>query len=178
YKVIPLSMKIIFIFLLFSYLGGTCLKPFGAWIRFVGVFWILLYHWKLFCQPKTRTPMARALFGASWFFLIGLGIQAILPVWTIDGEHILFIGGFGMMVLLISSRVILAHGPGKASEKDWFPYYPLLVLAVLTFFFRLFPLFWPEFRWIWLTGAAFSWALVLLLWGVSFLPKICSSIKK
>ena len=82
----------------------------GAWLRVIAATPVLLLVWKLFRLPGRRDLLSFAIWGAGWFLLIGLWFSAILPAHAIAGFHIIFLGGFGLLTLGISTRVVVTHG--------------------------------------------------------------------
>lgn len=68
------------------------------------------FHWKLHQYPRNKGILARWLWFACWALGIGLLVNILFPSLGVHGLHLEMVAGFSLVVLLISSRVILAHG--------------------------------------------------------------------
>jgi uncharacterized protein involved in response to NO len=47
---------------------------------------------------------------AHWFVILAVWVVAVVPRYRIDFLHILFIGGFTLLILAVGTRVTLSHG--------------------------------------------------------------------
>jgi uncharacterized protein involved in response to NO len=96
-----------------------------------------------------------------------------LGEWSIAGLHLLFIGGFSLLTLMVASRVILAHGSdGLSLEKQRLPYWlpgGLILLASLT---RWLAPIAPSSYLRHLGYAAGCFIVGTVIWGVHFLPRL------
>ncbi len=63
--------------------------------------------WRL---PALRTTLAWCVWTAHWHVIVALWLVAILPRYTVDFLHILFIGGFTLLIFAVGMRVTLSHG--------------------------------------------------------------------
>ena len=73
-----------------------------------------LQPWRL---PAVRTTLSWCVWFAHWFVILAVWIVAIVPRYRIDLLHILFIGGFTLLILAVGTRVTLSHG-GYALAKE------------------------------------------------------------
>jgi hypothetical protein len=136
-KARPLSLRIAKFSVLAQALGflvGLLLEAWGYpfWgrsLRALVASWIAFGIWKLYRPPADRTTLAWGLWLSSWLLLAGVWIQVIVPASGVHGLHLLFIGGFGLMSILIGTRVSIAHGDHdfRLLEKSW----PLRVTIAL-----------------------------------------------
>ncbi len=106
--------------------------------------------------------------------LLGLCLSGLSAVFTVAIKHLLFIGGFGLLILAIASRVTLGHAgrvdlaQGKRHSLRWIMGIVLLGAAT-----RVVADFIPEIRvshhlyaslaWI-LAAAVWSWAVLRYAW--------------
>jgi uncharacterized protein involved in response to NO len=74
-----------------------------------------LQLWKL---PVARTTLARSIWIAHWVIAIGVWVVAAAPRYRADFLHILFIGGFSLLILAIATRVTLSHGGHDLAQEQ------------------------------------------------------------
>lgn len=134
--------------------------------------WIAFQNWRLFILPLAPGKLPLWIWISAWVLLIGLWVHSLFPGLDVHAAHLIFIGGFGLMTLLVASRVTLAHGGYSLNFESHSRIYSvsgsLILLAALS---RLVAQWAPSyFRH--LAYAATLWILALLLWGYFFLPKI------
>jgi hypothetical protein len=60
--------------------------------------------------PSLRTTLAWCVWTAHWLIIVAVWLVAIAPRYRVDLLHILFIGGFTLMIFAIGTRVTLSHG--------------------------------------------------------------------
>lgn len=82
----------------------------GHFIRLVILFYIAVKYWKIYMPPKNKGFMYFLLWLSSWSILIGLFFLTFFPPWQLQSLHLIYISGFGLLTLMISTRVTLAHG--------------------------------------------------------------------
>lgn len=143
----------------------------GRVLRALVVGWFAFQYWQLHHFPKTKTAHTLFLWLSSWMILVGSWLFALWTGKALAGLHLIFIGGFSLMTLMISARVTLAHGnQGLGFEAKKLPYYFIglsLVLAAVT---RLIAELDPSIYLSHLGYAALSFFVGLLAWGWFFLP--------
>jgi uncharacterized protein involved in response to NO len=91
-------------------LDATGRAPVGTLLRAVTGSAVLLWVWKLFRRPGRADRLSYALWSAGWLLFAGLWASALLPSMPLVGEHIVFVGGFGLLTLGIATRVVVRHG--------------------------------------------------------------------
>lgn len=122
-----------------------------------------LRPWKL---PVTRSTLAWCVWSAVWFTIIGLWMQALWPVYRVDMLHIMFIGGFTLLILAVGMRVTLSHGGhGFATEKKNWPLRIGLILGTIALLSRVGAPFSPEIYSRHLMYASFLLITALAIWG-------------
>ncbi len=123
--------------------------------------------WRGPAVPPARGTLAGALPWALLTGMAGLVLAGFFPAARISAEHLLYIGGFGLLILITASRVLFGHS-GNLPEFDrrsWVPRL-LVFLALLTAATRATPGFLPQLTVSHHLYAAVLWALLILLWLV------------
>jgi uncharacterized protein involved in response to NO len=124
--------------------------------------------------PKPPFVSSHLLRASLWLVVVGLWLVALLPgAYYFAALHVLFIGGFGLMMLIIGLRVTASHGgiPGlwEGARRS------LTALgagvAVTVFLRGLAPLLPSRFT-LMLAFAAGLWCLLLLTWAVALVPRM------
>ena len=92
-------------------------------------------------------------------------LAGFLPDRHIAVEHLLFIGGFGLLVLVVGSRVLFGHSGELAgfARRSWIAR-GLIGLAFLAATTRASADFFPAILISHHKYAAWTWALAALLW--------------
>ena len=141
--------------------------------------WIAIGAWKIHRLPRERTRLTWGLWLSCWLMLAGLLGNAALPTYGVHFLHLTFIGGFGLMTVMIASRVILSHGGHDTTfeERSKAVRYAtvFVILAALT---RAAAPLTPAIYQSHLTYAAVCWILGLTIWGSIFMKKIFQSKEK
>lgn len=118
-------------------------------------------------QPGQGT-MAAGLKIACILGLAGLALAAFASPWQrISVEHLLYVGGFGLLMLVVGSRVLFGHsGQLVAFAKRSWPARLIIGLAVLAAITRAVPALAPGVTISHHQYAAFIWAALGVLWLV------------
>ena len=126
-------------------------------------------------HKRTRAPGALPLTLRLAVALIGSGMLAVVvfPHYRLAMDHVLYIGGVGLLVLTIATRVILGHSGHQSLMKRWsWPLAAMAILMVLAMATRTTADFLGErssshqvyASWCWIGGA--------LIWGIAIIPKV------
>ncbi len=124
-------------------------------------------------RPRTGSWSAHALRLSYWMVVLGLWLAALLPRYEIAALHVTFIGGFGLMMLVMALRVVSSHGGVEAwwDAARWLP--ALLGSgALLAVTLRVAAHRWPAQYLPLLAAGATVWITVLLVWGLRLLPRV------
>jgi uncharacterized protein involved in response to NO len=113
--------------------GSFALEAYGlAWIaavvRAAGVSAVLLGVWKIHLGASS-SRLALVLRAAGFAIMAGLWIGAIVPARPLLGEHLVFIGGYGLLTMGIATRVIVSHG-GWPQPDETRLLHPLVLFAL------------------------------------------------
>jgi uncharacterized protein involved in response to NO len=79
-----------------------------------GVILSTVQPWRL---PSVPTTLARCVWAAHWLVILAVWLVAISPRYSVDLLHILFIGGFTLLIFAVGTRVTLSHG-GHGLERE------------------------------------------------------------
>jgi hypothetical protein len=141
-------------------------------LRALSASWIAVSAWKLYRFPRTKSRLANWLWMSGWGLVSGLWLYALAPTLGISALHLMFISGFGLMTVVIASRVTLAHGgydleiESKSNGIRWTGIF--ILLAALT---RVAAPLTPAYMHH-LGYAAGVWLLAMIVWSVTFIPKV------
>jgi uncharacterized protein involved in response to NO len=120
--------------------------------------------WKL---PAVRTTLARCVWCANWFVILSVWVVAFVPHYRIDFLHILFIGGFTLLILAVGTRVTLSHGGhGIAKERRSWPLRVAITTGLIAMLARVGAPFAGFTYFAHLAWAAILWMIGMLVWGV------------
>jgi uncharacterized protein involved in response to NO len=139
------------------------------WMNFVRVIAatfviaLTLQPWKL---PLAKTTLAWCVWVAILLTLAGLWLAALMPMYRIDMLHVMFIGGFTLLILAVGMRVTLSHGGhGLEPERKNWPLRMALILGSLSIVSRIAAPFNPDAFSSHLAYASILLMLALLIWG-------------
>jgi uncharacterized protein involved in response to NO len=119
--------------------------------------------WRL---PSVRTTLAWCVWSAHWFVILAVWLVAIVPRYRIDFLHVLFIGGFTLLILAVGTRVTLSHG-GHAltQERGSWPLRIGLGTGLIAMLARVGAPFSGFTYFAHLAWAALLWIGGILFWG-------------
>jgi uncharacterized protein involved in response to NO len=119
--------------------------------------------WKL---PAAKTTLARSIWIAHWMIAIGVWVVAAAPRYRADFLHILFVGGFSLLILAIAMRVTLSHGGHDlAQERRSWPLRIGVTLALVAMLARVGAPFAGASYFAHLAWASMLWMAGLLVWA-------------
>lgn len=155
-----------FVEAMFSPLAGKLLRAAVVTFQF-------LAFARIYRRPQSRAWTAHTLWLSYWLVAAGLWLAALLPAYEIAALHVTFIGGFGLMMLVMGLRVITSHGAVEAwwDTSRWLPA-ALAAGALLTIALRISAHLWPTRYLPLLAAGAATWLVVLLIWGLRLLPRV------
>jgi uncharacterized protein involved in response to NO len=113
-----------------------------------------------------RTTLAWCVWTAHWFVILSVWIVASFPRYRIDFLHILFIGGFTLLILAVGTRVTLSHGGhGLAKERGSWPLRIGVATGLIAMLARVGAPFSGFSYFEHLAMAAVLWIAGVLFWG-------------
>jgi uncharacterized protein involved in response to NO len=156
------------IVLLFSLIAeyGFEFAP-ASFIRALTVSLVLGFTVRPWQLPAVRTTLAWCVWSANLLIVAGVWLTAFAPAYRADFLHVLFIGGFTLLIFAIGTRVTLSHGghPLSHERKSW-PLRIGLVTGLIAMLARVGAPFAPETYFDHLAYAALLWIAGVLLWGI------------
>jgi uncharacterized protein involved in response to NO len=91
--------------------------PRMAYVRAFVVSTVMIGSLQLWKRPAMRTTLSWSIWIAHWTIASGVWVVAAAPRYRADFLHVLFIGGFSLLILAIGTRVTLSHGGYDLSEE-------------------------------------------------------------
>jgi len=88
-----------------------------VWVRAATVTTVVALNVQPWRTPANRTTLAWCVWMAHWFLVVGLWLIAIFRNHHIDYLHVLFMGGFTLLILAVGTRVVLSHGGHALAEE-------------------------------------------------------------
>lgn len=124
---------------------------------------LTLQPWKM---PLAKTTLAWCVWVANLLTLAGLWLATLVPAYRVDMLHVMFIGGFTLLILAVGMRVTLSHGGhGLEPERKNWPLRMALVLGGLSILARVAAPFNPAAFSSHLAYASLLLMLALVIWG-------------
>ena len=149
--------------LVVEYGGGV---PLLAWLRAAIATAVLLSTLTPWRAPATRTTLAWCVWTSIWLVIAGLWLAAIAPAHRIDFLHVLFMGGFTLLILAVGTRVTLSHGGhGLEAERRSWPLRIGIATGVLALVARVGAGFAQETFFEHLAWASAFWIAGVAFWG-------------
>ncbi len=130
-------------------------------------FLLIEVRWRRDSDAAPRGSLTAGLFWALLLGLLGLVLAPFRYAAHVSVEHLLYIGGFGMLLLIVGSRVLFGHSgdlEGFSARGRW----PrlLIFLGVLAAITRATPAWAPSTTVSHHIYAACTWGVLALLWLV------------
>jgi uncharacterized protein involved in response to NO len=102
----------------------------------------------------------------------GLAFPLLWPIQRTAGLHLVFLGGFSLIVFTVATRVVLGHSGNAALFETRLPILQVVTVLLLAgCVLRVAGDFLPA-RPQWLSGASYLWMIAAGAWGFRILPKV------
>jgi uncharacterized protein involved in response to NO len=143
----------------------------AAAARAVAVSAVVVGVWRIH-RGGSASRLALVLRAAGTAVVAGLWIVVILPTRPLVGEHVLFIGGYGLLTMGIATRVIVAHG-GWPQQDETRLLHPISLFAlVASLGFRVAAeLATAPASFLW-AASGILWSLAWIWWATGAVPRI------
>ncbi|QQR81356.1 MAG: NnrS family protein [Deltaproteobacteria bacterium] len=145
----------------------------GRGLRVLIFIFVGFKSWQIYRLPKHRSYLSIGLWLSCWSLLTGLLLPLFFPYLEIHMKHLAYIGGYGLMTLMISTRVMLAHsGYDMILERKSRWLLGVVILVLLAATTRTIARWMPEVHYLnHLNYAACAWMLALVCWAMTFRKK-------
>jgi uncharacterized protein involved in response to NO len=132
-----------------------------------------LQLWRL---PLARTTLSWCVWSANWLIVVSVWLVAFAPRYRADFLHVLFVGGFSLLILAVGTRVTLSHGGHALSQerRSW-PLRIGLTLGLIAMLARVGAPFAPRSYFDHLMFAGLLWMAGMLCWGAYIVERITRS---
>lgn len=140
---------------------------------------VFLFHMKIWKKIKSKGVQVKSIKLACWATLLSFWGTVIHPEYRIEVLHVMFIGGFGTLILCIATRVILSHGQYPVeSEKTSVTLFFGVVLMFVAMVFRTLSSLFPVQYFYLLGVSGICWIVGLSIWGIEYSKKAIVINKK
>ena len=131
------------------------------------VYLLMEVKWRREAASSPRGSLATGLFWALGIGWLGMATAGFGYEHHVGLDHLLYIGGFGLLILVVASRVLFGHSGELAgfSKISWTPRI-LILMAVVAATTRASADFWPKILISHHQYAAWTWGLCALIWIV------------
>jgi uncharacterized protein involved in response to NO len=153
-------------------LGSFFLEAFGKVAMGYGlravtatVYLVTEVRWRRTPGEAPRGSLTTGLFWSLVLGGLGLGLAGGFYAQHVAIEHLLYIGGFGLLMLVVGSRVLFGHSGdlnGFFARSNWVRF--LVFLGILTAVTRATPAWVPSSTISHQVYASWTWGLLALLW--------------
>lgn len=145
-------------------------KQFGLGLRGLSLTWAAVIGLRVFAPMVPVTALGLALRASALFLVLPYFVMAVFPGAEIHWLHLVYVGGIGLMTLMVAVRVVLAHGGAGFEKEAWSP--GLAAAATLmiaaTLVRSLVPSWNPAGSFASYALAAVFWLIALGLWWITF----------
>lgn len=129
---IPISFIMVIVLFIISYLLS---ETYGSFSRTFIITYIAIRYWKILKLPKIKSALTTCIWINCWSIILSFVLKTVWPEGIIHASHAYFISGILLICLLIGTRVLQAHGPGRIElENSKYLYFItfLIILAAST----------------------------------------------
>lgn len=166
---VPLSFIFIIILFLVSYFASDF--P-GAVLRSIIVLYIGIRYWKLFQRPKITSALTNSIWINCWCIVISFVLKAFWIDGLIHASHAFFISGILLLCLLIATRVLQAHGPGKIELENSKYLYVITFLIIFAASTRVTAYIIERLYYRHLGYSSILLTLAVLIWSFKYLKYV------
>jgi hypothetical protein len=105
-----LSLAVLFLLNAGYYIEIFVHRELGIVSRLIAVALASVYHFRIFADMATVGNLGKMIRMSIVFIFFGQLLTLLLNIQDLSGVHVLYIAGLALMTVLISFRVVLAHG--------------------------------------------------------------------
>lgn len=145
----------------------------AAVVRGCAVLFYFALQGHLFEKPSSPPFLAHCFRLGTVLLVLALFSPALLPAYRVANMHLVFIGGFTIILFTVSTRVILGHGGFTHLFQRRLRFLiAALVLLVVAMLARVGADFVPPARNGHLVYAALIWLMAAAVWAWALVPKL------
>lgn len=145
----------------------------GQLMKFSVIALMAVQNFKILKPRQAQGSLGLGIRASVYCLGIGFLLAGLFPAYGIHFVHLSFIAGFSLLTILISTRVVLAHGGYNLSiELKSRSLIGILWLAIGIGILRAAMVFWGQHRNEILWVLALSWGVLCVVWSFSFLSKL------
>ncbi len=134
-------------------------------LRCAAVAWYVWGDVLIFRKAKSKGALAFGLRAGLLLLLAAFPLAAFLPAYRVGVDHMIFISGFGLIALMVATRVTLGHsGNSDLFAKKMIVMRVVIGSVLLAMATRVTAEFVPVIRVSHLNYAALCWSVAALLW--------------
>jgi uncharacterized protein involved in response to NO len=144
---------------------GQVMSGYGLRALVAAGYLLMEVRWRKSPGDAPRGSLTTGLFWALGLGLLGLVLAPFRYEQHVSIEHLLYAGGFGLLILIVASRVLFGHSgdlDGFFVRSKWVRF--LVFLGILTATTRATPAWVPSTTVSHHLYAAWTWGLLALLW--------------
>lgn len=133
----------------------------------------LIWFAKIGRTLRKRTATIFFFWLSCWMIPLGLILMSLFPQYRVALLHVVFVGGFSLMIFSFGMLVVLSHS-GKAAllnGKLW-ALKSVGIMAVIALGFRLLADFFPNRYMLFLHNASGFWVVAAVVWLLYAIPKM------
>jgi uncharacterized protein involved in response to NO len=124
---------------------------------------------------KKRTPLMFFFHISTWMIPLGLWIGFLWPSFRIAALHIVFIGGFSLMIFSFGMLIVLSHSAKAALlNSRLIPMRVIGAFVLLALVFRFFAEVVSSKYMLMIHMSSGLWVVAAIIWGSTTMPKIIS----
>lgn len=148
-------------------------ESWGNFLRALVMTVVFYRHWHGHSLSRKQSSLAWGIRIATTSMLLGTIGVWLFPDYRLEAIHLIYVSGFGLLTLMVASRVILAHGNHdlQLEFKNWFIKIPVAMILVAAGI-RVSAVFLAGGYERNLAFAAFSFLAGCGLWSYFFIPKL------
>ena len=154
------------------FIEGRGAESAGRLLRALVVSINLVAYTQVWRLPRLRAPFAWGLWASVWLVAIGVWAAAITTRYHVAALHLVFIGGFSLLVLTVGARVTLSHGGYMRLEARTWPMAWVIAGVAVALVLRLSADTAPERYFTIIAAGAGLWLAACLLWAAYLVPKM------
>jgi uncharacterized protein involved in response to NO len=148
----------------------------AAGLRAVTVLVHLNVFARIYRPPRKKTAYSFFFWIACWMVTLGLWAAFLWPDYRIAGLHLIFIGGFSLMIFSFGLLVILSHGADAELLNGRL--IPLKIVGISILIAAALRYTADVDAWhykIWIHAASGMWVVAAGFWLIYIFPKLWSS---